>query len=109
MIGVIRNSGFQLANDVVDFLRVMARVDAVGGMPDHALLVDHEGGAHQALASHAVYFLFLQHAVTAADFALGVGQQADRQAVLVAEIRACQAVTARTPRTTQLQRSNSLS
>ena len=45
-----RSSGLQLADDVVDLGGVMPRIDAVGGVADDALLVDHEGRAHQALA-----------------------------------------------------------
>src|SRR5512139_3668957 len=88
-------SGLQLADDVVDLGGVVLGVDVVGRVPDHALLVDDEGRAHQALLAHAVGFLLLQHAVAPADLALGIRQQADRQAVPVAELGVRQAVVAR--------------
>jgi hypothetical protein len=74
---------------------VAARLDVVGGVADDALLVDQEAGAHQALAAHAFALLLLDHAVLAAHLALRVGEQADGEAVAVAEVGVRQAVVAR--------------
>src|SRR5215212_1381159 len=68
----------------VEYLGGMAaRVDPVGGVADDAFLVDHEGGAHQALAAHTLGFLLLDDAVLAAHLPLRVGEQGDRDALLV--------------------------
>src|SRR6185295_2839846 len=84
------------APDQVEHLRrVAARVDAVGAVADDALLVDDEGGAHQALVAHALGLLFLDHPVLAADLAFRVGEQRDGDAGLVAEVGVRQAVVAR--------------
>src|SRR6185369_16692201 len=92
----IRTSGAQSFHQVENFRGVAARVDAVFGVADDALLVDDEGGAHQALAPHAVLgLLVLDDAVLAAHVALGVGEQADGDAVAVAEISVREAVVAR--------------
>src|SRR6185369_15301835 len=95
MIGQKTESGLQLANDVVNLGGVMLGVDAIGGVADDALLVDHEGRAHQAFLAHAVGFLSLQHAVAPADLALGIGEQAKREAMPVAEFGVREAIIAR--------------
>src|SRR5918999_4749445 len=71
-------------------------VDAVFDVPDDAFLVDHEGGAHQALAAAAVLaLLVLDDAVLAAHLAFGVGEKPDGDAVAVAEVGVGEAVVAR--------------
>src|SRR5205085_7761693 len=88
--------GAQALDQVVHLGGVAARVDAVGDVPEDALLVDDEGGAHQALAPRAaLVLLLLQHAVFAAHVAFGVGEQRDGDAVAVAEVGVRQAVVAR--------------
>src|SRR2546428_2947290 len=86
----------QALHQVVDLGGVAARLDVVGGMADDALLVDDEGGADQAFAPRPVLaLLFLQYAVHPAHLALGIGEQRDGDAVLVAEIGVREAVIAR--------------
>src|SRR5438105_242197 len=88
--------GAQALDQVVHLGGVAARVDAVRDVPDDALLVDDESGAHQALAARAaLILLLLQHAVLAADLALGVREERDGDAVTVAEIGVRQAIVAR--------------
>ena len=69
-----------------DFRGEAARFHVVGGVADDALLVDDEGGAHQALVAHAFGLFFLDHAVLAAHVAFGIRKQADREAIAVAEV-----------------------
>src|SRR6266850_1665604 len=57
---------------VEDHGGVAARRDPVGSVADDSLLVDHEGGAHQALAAHPFGLLLLDDAVLAAHLALGI-------------------------------------
>src|SRR5688572_5576841 len=73
----------------------MLRVDPVRHVPDDAFLVDHERRSHEALAPHALMLLLLQHVVQPADLSLGIGEQHDRQAVLVAKRSVRQAIVAR--------------
>src|SRR5438105_7263114 len=88
--------GAQALDQVVHLGGVAARVDAVRDVPDDALLVDDESGAHQALAPRAaLVLLLLQHAVLAADLALGVREERNGDAVTVAEIGVRQAIVAR--------------
>src|SRR5215813_5505259 len=72
--------------------RVAAGIDSVERVPHGALLVDDEGRAGDAGFPAAVRFLLVHDAVLPADLALGVGEQADRDPVLVAEPRVAEAV-----------------
>ena len=58
---------------------------AVERVLEQACAIDDEGGADDAGALAAFRFLFLEHAVELADFAVGVREQLHAQAVLVAE------------------------
>src|SRR5437868_13992335 len=83
--------GAQALDEVVHLGGAAARVDAVRDVPDDALLVDEESGAHQTLAARAaLVLLLLQHAVLAADPALGVRAERNGDPVTVAELGARQ-------------------
>src|SRR5262252_4851139 len=72
--------------------RVSAGIDSVEHVPDRTLLVDDEGRARDAGLPRAVGFLLVHHAVLPAHLGLGVGEQANRDAVLVAEAGVAEAV-----------------
>src|SRR5258708_39084519 len=69
-----------------------AGIDAVENVPHGAALVDDESGAGDAGFPGSVGFLLVHHPVLPANFALGVREQPDRNAVLVAEIGVAKAI-----------------
>src|SRR5260370_33658715 len=69
-----------------------AGIDAVENVPHGAALVDDESGACDAGFPGSVGFLLVHHPVLPANFALGVREQPDRNAVLVAEIGVAKAI-----------------
>src|SRR2546429_7682701 len=71
---------------------VPAGIDAVEHVPHGALLVDDESGARDAGFPGSVGFLLVHHAVFPAHLALGVGEQPDRNAVLVPETGVAEAI-----------------
>src|SRR5260221_8390636 len=69
-----------------------AGIDAVENVPHGAPLVDDESGAGDAGFHGSVGFLLVHHPVLPANFALGVREQPDRNAVLVAEVGVAKAI-----------------
>src|SRR5258706_4398134 len=69
-----------------------AGIDAVENVPHGAPLDDDESGAGDARFHGSVGVLLVHHPVLPANFALGVREQPDRNAVLVAEVGVAKAI-----------------
>src|SRR5258706_10923378 len=69
-----------------------AGIDAVENVPHGAPLVDDESGAGDAGFHGSVGFLLVHHPILPANFALGVREQPDRNAVLVPEVGVAKAI-----------------
>src|SRR5258706_9188180 len=69
-----------------------AGIDAVENVPHGAPFVDDESGAGDAGFHGSVGFLLVHPPVLPANFALGVREQPDRNAVLVAEVGVAKAI-----------------